>query len=91
MADKGTQMHIWRTIAISNLGSRPECVRHVYIGQNDTWGNWACPYFEKPEIERIPVRSSELDNSLVHDAAADAFTTTYDPDAPSRITHRYRH
>ena len=72
----------WAHVAIADLESRPGCVHRAYLDPNDTWNGWACPYFEKPEVERMSAWLSEFDDSLVYDEATDTFTTTYDPDAP---------
>ena len=72
----------WTNVAISDLESRPECVHRAYIDPEDTWNGWACPYFEKPEVERMAAWLHDFDDSLVFDETADTFTTTYDPDAP---------
>lgn len=46
-------MHAWRIVAIANLQFRFECVHRAYLDPEDTWNAWACPYFEKPEVECI--------------------------------------
>lgn len=75
-------MSAWRTVAISNPESRPECVHRAYLNPDDTWNSWACPYFEKSEVERMAAWLPEYDDSLVFDEATDTFVTTYDPDTP---------
>lgn len=75
-------MYAWHTVAISDPESRPECAHRAYLNSNDAWNGWACPYFEKSEVERMVAWLPEFDDSLVFDEATDTFTTTYDPDAP---------
>lgn len=75
-------MHAWHTVAISDLESRPECIHRAYLDPKDTWNGWACPYFDKTKVKRMVAWLSEFDDGLVYDETTDAFTTTYDPDAP---------
>ncbi|WP_052445206.1 hypothetical protein [Collinsella bouchesdurhonensis] len=79
-------MFAWYHIAISDLESRHECVRRAYLNSDDTRNGWACPHFEKSEVKRMVAWFPEFDDSLVFDKTTDAFTATYDPDAPESFT-----
>nr|WP_314784091.1 hypothetical protein [Olsenella uli] len=81
-----SRVHQWATVAISDLESRPECIHRASLDPEDTWNGWACPYFEKPEAERMSAWLPELDDGLVYDVATDTFTTTYDPEATESFT-----
>ena len=72
----------WHTVAIADLESRPECIHRAYLDPEEEWNGWACPYFEKYEVERMAAWLPEFDDSLVYSAEEDSFTTTYDPDLP---------
>lgn len=76
----------WHTVAIADLETRPECVHRAHLNPDGTWNGWACPYFEKQEVERMPAWLPEFDDGLVYDEATDTFTTTYDLDAPESFT-----
>lgn len=54
-------MYAWHIVAISDLESHPECVHRAYLNSDDTWNGWACPYFEKPEVERMTEWRKEHD------------------------------
>ncbi len=79
-------MFAWYHVAIADLESHPGYVHRAYLDPEDTWNGWACPYFEKYEVERMAAWLPEFDDGLVYDEAADTFTTTYDPDAPESFT-----
>ena len=79
-------MLAWHNVAIADLESRHECIHRAYLNSEETWNGWACPYFEKPEVERMSAWLPEFDDSLVYDEITDTFTTTYDPDAPESFT-----
>lgn len=76
----------WMTVAIADLESRPECVHRAYLDPENEWNGWACPYFKKPEVERMAEWLSEFEDSLVYDEVTDTFITTYDPDAPESFS-----
>lgn len=78
--------YAWHNVAIADIESRPECVHCAYLDPEEEWNGWACPYFERSEVERMAAWLPEFDESLVYDEATDAFTTTYDPDAPESFT-----
>lgn len=67
-------------VAIAGLGNRPEYVHHACLDSSEKWNGWACPFFERAEVERMAAWLSELDDSIVYDEETDAFRTTYDPD-----------
>lgn len=67
-------------VAIADLEDRPECVHAAYLDPTEEWNGWACPYFERAEVERMAAWLPEFDDSLVYDEESDAFSTTYDPD-----------
>ena len=67
-------------VAIADLEDRPECVHAAYLDPAEEWDEWACPYFERAEVERMAAWLPEFDDSLVYDEESDAFSTTYDPD-----------
>ena len=72
----------WHTVAIADLESRPECAHRAYLDPEEEWNGWACPYFEKSEVERMAAWLLEFDDGLVYSTEDDTFTTTYDPDLP---------
>lgn len=67
-------------VAIADLEDRPECVHRAYLDPAEEWNGWACPYFERAEVERMAAWLPEFDDLLVYDEESDAFSTTYDPD-----------
>lgn len=72
----------WQTVAIADLEPRSECAHRAYLDPKEEWNGWACPYFEKSEVERMAAWLPEFDDGLVYSAEDDTFTTTYDPDLP---------
>lgn len=73
---------IWTTVAIADLETRPECAHRAYLDPEEEWNGWACPHFEKSEIERMDAWLPEFDDGLVYSPDEDTFTTTYDPEIP---------
>ena len=67
-------------VAIADHEDRPECGHSAYLDPAEDWNGWACPYFERAEVERMAAWLPEFDDSLVYDEESDAFRTTYDPD-----------
>ncbi len=72
----------WHTVAIADLESRPECAHRAYLDPEEEWNGWACPCFEKSEVEHMAAWLPEFGDGLVYSAEEDTFTTTYDPDLP---------
>ncbi len=72
----------WHTVTIADLESRPGCAHRAYLDPEEEGNGWACPYFEKSEVERMAAWLPEFDDGLVYSAEDDTFTTTYDPDLP---------
>lgn len=81
-----SRVYQWTHVAIADLESRPECIHRAYLDHEDEWNGWACPYFEKSEVECMSAWLPEFDDGLVYDEATDTSTTTYDPDAPESFT-----
>lgn len=52
-------------VAIADLEDRPECVHAAYLDPAEEWNGWACPYFERAEVERMAAWLPEFDDSLV--------------------------
>ncbi|EHF02183.1 hypothetical protein HMPREF1008_00889 [Olsenella sp. oral taxon 809 str. F0356] len=79
-------LYSWHNVAITDLKNRPECIHRAYLDPDDHWNGWACPYFEKAEVERMLAWLPEFDDSLVYNPEGDTFTTTYDPDNPEAFS-----
>ena len=75
-------MFEWHKVAIADLGARSECIHRAYLDPAEEWNGWACPYFDKSEVERMAVWLPEFDDSLVYSEQDDAYITTYDPGCP---------
>ena len=61
-------------VKIADFENRPECVHQAFMDSENEWNGWACPYFEKAEVERMNAwLPKEYGEKLVYDKEHDIF------------------
>lgn len=69
-------MYEWHIVAISDFVNDKTCQHKAYLDPKEEWNGWACPYFEKEEVERMRPWLKKLNEALTYDEANDEYTVS---------------